>query len=84
VKSFQENCPAIGVTDVRAKATLEREPGSKGVKTAFGLTNAVHHMNRIEVMSKNGKEYFSETGHSTTQLVKDACAAIGGASRTGT
>jgi hypothetical protein len=28
-------------------------------------------------MSKTGKELFSEAGHSTGQLVKDACTAIG-------
>jgi hypothetical protein len=28
-------------------------------------------------MTKTGKEQFSEAGHSTGQLVKDACTAIG-------
>jgi hypothetical protein len=52
---------------------FERDPGSKGVKSAFGL----HKASKIEVMSKTGKELFSEAGHSTGQLVKDACTAIG-------
>ena len=68
------------LTDQKAKAgydvSLEREPGSKGVKTVFGLTNVVHKTNKIEVTSKSGKEVFSESGHSTNQLVKDACAAM--------
>lgn len=80
-KAFAQNCPSVALTDSKAKAayevTLEREPGAKGVKSAFGLTNAVHKTSKIEVMSKTGKELFSETGHSTGQLVKDACTAIG-------
>jgi hypothetical protein len=80
VKAFEQSCPDVTVTDEKAKAgydvSLEREPGSKGVKTAFGLTNVVHKTNKIEVTSKSGKEVFSESGHSTNQLVKDACAAI--------
>lgn len=79
-KAFEQSCPDVTVTDQRAKAgydvTLEREPGSKGVKTVFGLTNVVHKTNRIEVTGKGGKEVFSESGHSTNQLVKDACAAM--------
>ncbi len=46
------------------------------MKTAFGLANVVHKTNKIEVTSKSGKEVFSESGHSTNQLVKDACAAM--------
>lgn len=80
-KAFQQNCPSVGLTDSKAKAayevTFQREPGAKGVKGAFGLTNAVHKTSKIEVLSKTGKELFSETGHSTNQLVKDACTAIG-------
>jgi len=80
-KAFAQNCPSVALTDSKAKATyevtFEREPGSKGVKSAFGLTNAVHKTSKIEVLSKTGKELFSETGHSTNQLVKDACTAIG-------
>jgi hypothetical protein len=80
-KAFAQNCPSVALTDSKSKAAyevmLEREPGSKGVKSAFGLTNAVHKTSKIEVMSKTGKELFSETGHSTGQLVKDACTAIG-------
>jgi hypothetical protein len=80
-KAFQQNCPSVGLTEEKSKAgynvTFEREPGSKGVKSAFGLTNAVHKTSKIEVMNKNGKELFSETGHSTGQLVKDACTVIG-------
>lgn len=80
-KAFAQNCPSVALTDSKAKAayevTFEREPGSKGVKSAFGLTNAVHKTSKIEVLSKTGKELFSETGHSTSQLVKDACTAIG-------
>ncbi len=80
-KAFQQNCPSVGLTDSKAKAdydvTLEREPGGRGVRSAFGLTNAVHKTSKIEVMNKSGKELFSETGHSTGQLVKDACTAIG-------
>jgi hypothetical protein len=79
-KAFQQNCPGIALSDDKKKAgynvVFEREPGSKGVKTAFGLTNTVRKTNRIEVTTKSGKEVFSETGHSTSQLVKDACAAI--------
>jgi hypothetical protein len=79
-KAFEQSCPDVTVTEEKAKAgydvTMEREPGSKGVKTAFGLTNVVHKTNKIEVTSKSGKEVFSETGHSTNQLVKDACAAM--------
>jgi hypothetical protein len=81
VKAFQQNCPSVELTESKGKAgyqvTMEREPGSKGVKSAFGLTNVVHKTNKIEVTSKSGKELFSETGHSTSQLVKDACTAIG-------
>jgi hypothetical protein len=81
VKAFQQNCPSVALTDSKAKAgyqvTVEREPGGKGVKSAFGLTNAVHKTSKIEVTSKSGKELFSETGHSTSQLVKDACTALG-------
>jgi hypothetical protein len=80
VKAFQQNCPGIALSDDKKKAgydvMFEHEPGSKGVKTAFGLTNTVHKTSKIEVTSKSGKEVFSETGHSTSQLVKDACAAI--------
>ncbi len=80
-KAFQQNCPDVALTESKARAaydvTFEREPGSKGVKGGFGLTNAVHKTSKIEVMNKSGKELFSETGHSTGQLVKDACTAIG-------
>ena len=80
VKAFQQNCPGIALSEDKKKAgydvTFEHEPGSKGVKTAFGLTNTVHKTSKIEVTSKSGKEVFTETGHSTNQLVKDACAAI--------
>ena len=80
-KAFQQNCPSVALADSKAKAayevTFEREPGNKGVKTGFGLTNAVRKTSKIEVMNKSGKELFSETGHSTSQLVKDACTAIG-------
>ena len=80
-KAFQQNCPDVSLTESKARAayevTFEREPGSKGVKGGFGLTNAVHKTSKIEVMNKSGKELFSETGHSTGQLVKDACTAIG-------
>jgi hypothetical protein len=80
VKAFHQNCPGIALSEDKKKAgydvMFEHEPGSKGVKTAFGLTNTVHKTSKIEVTSKNGKEVFSETGHSTSQLVKDACAAI--------
>ena len=80
-KAFQQNCPDVSLTESKARAaydvTFEREPGNKGVKSAFGLTNAVHKTSKIEVMNKSGKELFSETGHSTGQLVKDACTAIG-------
>jgi hypothetical protein len=80
VKAFEQSCPDVTLTEEKAKAgynvSLEREPGSKGVKTVFGLTNVVHKTNRIEVTSKSGKEVFSESGHSTNQLVKDACAAM--------
>jgi len=80
-KAFQQNCPDVALTESKARAaydvTFEREPGNKGVKSAFGLTNAVHKTSKIEVMNKSGKELFSETGHSTGQLVKDACTAIG-------
>jgi glucose/arabinose dehydrogenase len=76
-KAFAQNCPSVALTDSKSKAaydvTFERDPSSKGVKSAFGL----HKSNRIEVMSKGGKELFSESGHSTGQLVKDACTAIG-------
>ncbi len=79
-KAFGQSCPDVTLTEQKAKAgydvSLEREPGSKGVKTVFGLTNVVHKTNKIEVTSKSGKEVFSETGHSTNQLVKDACAAM--------
>jgi hypothetical protein len=80
-KAFAQNCSSVALTDSKARATyevtFEHEPGSKGVKSAFGLTNAVHKTSKIEVLSKTGKELFSETGHSTNQLVKDACTAIG-------
>ena len=80
VKAFQQNCPGIALSDDKKKArydvVFEREPGSKGVKTAFGLTNTVRKTSRIEVTTNSGKEVFSETGHSTSQMVKDACAAI--------
>jgi hypothetical protein len=80
VKAFQQNCPGVALSEDKKKAgydvTFEHEPGSKGVKTAFGLTNAVHKTSKIEVTSKTGKEVFTETGHSTNQLVKDACATI--------
>jgi hypothetical protein len=76
-KAFAQNCPSVGLTDSKSKAaydvTLERDPSSKGVKSAFGL----HKGNKIEVMSKGGKELFSENGHSTGQLVKDACTSMG-------
>jgi hypothetical protein len=79
-KAFEQSCPDVALTEQKAKAgydvSLEREPGSKGVKTVFGLTNVVHKTHKIEVTSKSGKEVFSESGHSTDQLVKDACAAI--------
>lgn len=80
VKAFQQNCPGIALSEDKKKAgynvAFEREPGRKGVKAAFGLTNTVRKTNRIEVTTKSGKEVFSETGHSTSQMVKDACAAI--------
>jgi hypothetical protein len=76
-KAFQQNCPSVALTESKAKAeydvTFDREPGSKGVKSAFGLRKA----SKIEVMSRSGKELFSENGHSTSQLVKDACTTMG-------
>jgi hypothetical protein len=76
-KAFQQNCPSVTLTESKAKAeydvTFDREPGSKGVKSAFGLRKA----GKIEVMNRSGKELFSENGHSTGQLVKDACTAMG-------
>jgi hypothetical protein len=76
-KAFAQNCPSVALTDSKSKAaydvTFERDPSSKGVKSAFGL----HKGNKIEVMSKGGKELFSESGHSTGQLVKDACTSMG-------
>jgi glucose/arabinose dehydrogenase len=76
-KAFAQNCPSVALTATKSKAaynvTFERDPGSKGVKSAFGLRKG----SRIEVMSRGGKELFSESGHSTGQLVKDACTAIG-------
>lgn len=81
VKAFELNCPSVALTESKAKAaydvTFDREPGTKGVKSAFGLTNAVHKTSKIEVTSKTGKELFSESGHSTSQLIKDACTAMG-------
>jgi len=76
-KAFAQNCPSVELTASKSKAafevTLDREPGSKGVKSAFGLRKS----SKIEVMSKSGKELFSESGHSTGQLVKDACTTMG-------
>ena len=76
-KAFAQNCPSVALTDSKSKAaydvTFERDPSSKGVKSAFGLRKG----NKIEVMSKGGKELFSENGHSTGQLVKDACTSMG-------
>ena len=75
-KAFAQNCPSVALTASKSKAaydvTLERDPGSKGVKSAFGL----HKSSKIEVI-KGGKELFSESGHSTGQLVKDACTSMG-------
>ncbi len=80
-KAFAQNCPSVALTDSKAKAEydviFDREPGGKGVKSGFGLANAVHKTSKIEVTNRGGKELFSETGHSTGQLVKDACTAIG-------
>lgn len=76
-KAFAQNCPSVALTESKSKAaynvTFERDPSSKGVKSAFGL----HKGSKIEVMSKGGKELFSESGHSTGQLVKDACTSMG-------
>lgn len=76
-KAFAQNCPSVTLTESKSKAaynvTFERDPNSKGVKSAFGL----HKGSKIEVMSKGGKELFSESGHSTGQLVKDACTSMG-------
>lgn len=76
-KAFTQNCPSVALTESKSKAAydvmFERDPASKGVKSAFGL----HKGSKIEVMNKSGKELFSESGHSTSQLVKDACTAIG-------
>lgn len=76
-KAFAQNCPSVALTESKSKAaynvTFERDPNSKGVKSAFGL----HKGSKIEVMSKGGKELFSESGHSTGQLVKDACTSMG-------
>ena len=76
-KAFAQNCPSVALTATKSKAaynvTFERDPASKGVKSAFGLRKG----SRIEVMNRGGKELFSESGHSTGQLVKDACTAIG-------
>lgn len=76
-KAFAQNCPSVDLTASKSKAayevTLDREPASKGVKSAFGLRKA----SKIEVMNKSGKELFSESGHSTNQLVKDACTTMG-------
>lgn len=76
-KAFAQNCPSVALTATKSKAayevTFERDPSSKGVKSAFGL----HKSSRIDVMSKGGKELFSASGHSTGQLVKDACTAMG-------
>jgi hypothetical protein len=75
-KAFVQNCPSVALTASKYKAaydvTLERDPSSKGVKSAFGL----HKNSKIEVI-KGGKELFSESGHSTGQLVKDACTSMG-------
>jgi glucose/arabinose dehydrogenase len=76
-KAFAQNCPSVALTESKSRAAydvmFERDPSSKGVKSAFGL----HKGSKIEVMNKSGKELFSESGHSTGQLVKDACTAIG-------
>jgi hypothetical protein len=76
-KAFVQNCPSVELTSSKSKAAyevmLDREQGSKGVKSAFGLRKT----NRIDVMNKSGKELFSESGHSTNQLVKDACTTMG-------
>jgi hypothetical protein len=76
-KAFAQNCPSVELTTSKSKAaydvTFDRDPSSKGVKSAFGL----HKSSRIDVMSKGGKELFSASGHSTGQLVKDACTTMG-------
>lgn len=80
VNAFEQNCSSVELTDDRAKAgyqvTVEEETGRKGWKNAFGLTNVMHKMILVTVTSKSGKSVFSQSGHSTTQLVNGACTAI--------
>ena len=56
--------------------TVEQEADHKGLKDAFGLTDAMHKINLVTVTSKSGELVFSQSGHSTTQLVDGACTAI--------
>jgi hypothetical protein len=78
--AFEQNCSSVALTDDKAKAsyqvTVERDASSKGFKTAFGLTNTIHKMNLATVTNKSGKLIFSQSAHSTTQLMDGACTAI--------
>lgn len=78
--AFEQNCSSVELTDDQAKAgyqmTVEQEADRKGLKNAFGLTNVMHKMTLVTVTSKSGKSVFSQSGHSTTQLVNGACTAI--------
>lgn len=70
IKTINERCPQITVTNDRQKAdfmlTLDHE-GGKG---------ALQHRNKIAVFDRNGDDIFSDSTRSLGNAVKDACQVI--------
>jgi hypothetical protein len=73
IKTFNERCPAVTVTDTKDRANfaiiLDHE-GGKGV---------LAHRNKIAVFNREGDVIFSGSTRSVGTAVKDACDAIGAA-----
>jgi hypothetical protein len=70
IKTFNERCPELTVTNNKDKANyaviLDHE-GGKGV---------LAHRNKIAVFNRDGDAIFSDSTRSLGNSVKDACAAI--------
>lgn len=70
IKTFQQRCPEVVVTNDRSKASyailFDRE----------SFKGALAHRDKIAVFKKDGDSIFSDSTRSVGNSVKDACAAI--------
>ena len=75
-----QDCPGITLTENKSKAGYEvafqRKPASKSFKTGFGLASGIHKTYTLEIISKNGNPIFADSGHSASQLARNACSAM--------